>query len=55
MDHEQHVREPRAEVSSVRVVVPTRLGSVDVTAFGAVQLHLRAQQGVCQLTLPHSS
>lgn len=39
MDHEQHVRKPGAEVGPVRVVVPGRLGGVNVHAFGAVELH----------------
>merc|ERR1719319_908136 len=49
--HEQHVWEPRAEVRAVRVVVPGRLGGVDVHALGAVELdhglarHVREADG----------
>lgn len=39
MNHEQHVGEPGAKISSICVVMPGGLGCVDIHTFGAVQLH----------------
>ena len=46
--HEEHVREPGAEVRAVDVVVPRRLGRVNVATFGAVEFHHRLAWYVAQ-------
>uniref|UniRef100_A0A6B0UE47 Putative secreted protein n=1 Tax=Ixodes ricinus TaxID=34613 RepID=A0A6B0UE47_IXORI len=46
MHHKQHVGEACAEVSSVRVMVPRRLGQVYVHALGAVRLHHRLSRNI---------
>ena len=48
MDHEQHVREPGTKIHPVDVVVSRGLGSVDITALGAVDLHHRLSWHVRQ-------
>lgn len=39
VNHEEHVGETGAEIGSICVVMPGRLGRVDVHTFRAVQLH----------------
>lgn len=39
MHHEEHVRETRAEVGAVRVMVSRGLGCVHIHALGAIELH----------------
>ena len=41
MHHEEHVGKPRAKVDAIDVVVTGGLGSVHITALGAVELHHR--------------
>ena len=48
MDHEQHVWEPGTKIHPVDVVVSRGLGSVDITALGAVDLHHRLSRHIRQ-------
>jgi hypothetical protein len=61
MNHEQHVRKARAEVSTVRVVMLRRLGSVHVQTLGTIEFnhglawHIRQPYGQHGLILAVNS